>query len=264
MSEPKVITKIVRLSLYSLGILKNQQLETAYSITTTIAMTLSILGSVIGFLTCHETAERLEALSAISPQVATLLIFINLFTSRSNLLALLHKIKENEEHTDDVINATEVIIKKKLIRFLILLCVLSICFATPTVFASFHEDKITQKNSFAIPFWYSCGNRDINSVLMSLCWDVNSKKELFLANMLLGAVLGYLYLINCATFSLYSVIVGELMMHAECLRNKVNVFISNTDDLDFLSYSGNRRIQRDRRMYEEFVKIIKYQQFIRR
>lgn len=269
MTESKLITKIVYLSLCSLGILRNPIHAIIYSIILTTVMTFSVAGSIVGFFTTTGTANTLESVSALSPQLATLLIYVDIFSSRKLIKALLRKIKGDEEYAENVIERSDVLVKKKLIWFFIVLALLSTCFIVPPLFISFYDATITDKFSFAIPFWYSCGDRPINVVLKSVCVNVDSKTKLLLANVIMCASLVIMFMVHCSVFNVYRVIVAELTVHLHYLEAKVMTFIDNDEDFACRLISRKKiiysqMVKRNQKVYDDFVKLIKYQQFIRR
>lgn len=269
MSKSTFISKIIHISLSSLGILQNQQSAITYAVFVSAAISFCIFGTAVGFFTGTEVVTKLETLVTFAPQVTTFINYLNIFSSRKKLLALLQKIKGNEERANVIINRTNVIVKRRLINFLLLLVLLSAGISLPNLILSFCHTTITDKNSFAVPFWFSCGDGKSNGIWRFVCWNVNSKRELLLANTIASVILGIMFVINCSTFSLYSVIVNELRTHVEQLKIEMTAFTNNYDKVvsDVSKKRGCIRdhvAQVDKKDNQNFQKVIKYQQFIRR
>lgn len=262
MSSSNFVSRAVRISLYCLGLFDNHKYGTVYFTIILTLCSISILGSIIGFLNSTGAANRLESLTSLFPQLNTVLLFLSVNLSKKNLLRLLTNLKQFSIN-DNLLEQSNQYTKKELIWRITTLAIQCICFAAPSLCAPFMEGEISDKYSLVIPFWYSCGESDLNRG-SPFCWRITSKKELFVANMIQGMLAAVQMTIYVTSFVLYGVIVGELVVHFRSIKSLVSRFNEKNEvDLVFAKRMPLVKLQRRRESnYRNLLEIIKYQRFL--
>ena len=261
------VNSIARILLMSVKIFENRLYCVVYSIILMSCGIISIFGSIIGFYNNTEISEKIVAFVCVTAQLNGILLYIAVLIYRKRLLELFDELKKKRKNIDEILNRTEVFIKNKLIWFFATVIISGMIFIAPALIVTIFQDEFGDKNSILIPFWYSCGGRNSNGIL---CWNVPSATRITVhgINIYVASSLSIHMFAYLLSFTLYGLVAGDLDMHMEIIRRKVDRFNklaeeSEVDEDSCFAYDG-RFVEIEETLYREFLHIIKYQKFVYR
>lgn len=269
-SQFKFFHYSIYISFHALGIFKNPSYGTVYIIMLLCCKIFAVIGGVIGFFACRGMAQKIEIFAILFPQIIAIGICIDVYTKRESLQKLLITLKENEFRTH-VLQYVDTILKNKLIWYNIAMMVLiTIGLTPPVIYYIFQGGPISDKKSFVMPYWYSCG--DNNSTTTSLCFRVRSYGLLLLSNAFQLTIGTFYCGCGCCASIIYSILFNLLLAHGKVLKYAIHDLKETMDE--FHQYSKKCKSntlktrfimsQYERTINDQFILIIKNQQFIRR
>ncbi|XP_065222508.1 uncharacterized protein LOC135847051 [Planococcus citri] len=265
-SNSDSVTWLANILLRPLKIYENTFNYAIYSTIFILFSAFSILGNIIGFLNVTGTVDKLEALVAITSQLNGVLLYLGVHRYRKQILQLFIKLEEKQPNTDAIPNRTEVFVKIKLIWFSVALGISTTLFVASSLITYFMEDKISDKHSLLIPFWFSCGDPNFNRVL---CWETSTKDDLLAKNIILFGVVNTQIFAYISSFVSFGINVGQLEMHLQNIEKRVDRLNSEADEAETAINGAEKlgielseiHVDEDD-FHRQFLEIIKYQQFL--
>lgn len=258
---------MVGISLTSLGMFKSKRIRIVYSIIFGILCSGGFFGTVVGFFNTTGAGYRLESMASLLANFNSVVLFVAVNSSHARITQLFEKLKGPKEDVSDLIDRTNKYIKKELIWYIITLTSQGSLFTLVTMISSLFEEEIDNMFSVVVPFWFSCSNKGVNFKIPCVHWENFSKKQLFGANMVQVVFLMLQFVVYISSFSLYGISIGELVMHLENIKVKVEYFNSqNKGGLVFEKIKPSnfnlKLIQREKKSAQGLLEIVKYQQFL--
>lgn len=264
----KILKIGVSIFLYVLGTFKSDSISIVYR-TIYISFTIfSLIGSTIGFVNTNDAQSKLKAFGVFYTSFMLNCVDITLMLSRKKIQNLIHLLEENVGlHCEtDIINRTAQFVNKKLFIFICFHAIAGSSFYLPPLINSLTtpitESIETQK---IITYWFTCGQTE------TPCLNFKSKEELLGVNMLMGMMAALQHFGFFSGTMLYCVVMAEFCIHLDTFRSKVvalseysNRFCYNLDKSSRNDKrSRNLLIQYRNNAKNDFMDIVKYQQFIR-
>lgn len=272
-SQSKMFRFFMSVSLHLQGVAKNTKYSITYLIVVSCYMIFHSIGFVIGIQACNGAVEKIEVLSLFIPQINIYLAFLCMFNSKKLLVRLLKRIESNE-FGDYVISQTDITITTKIIQWIMLMIAGPIFVAILSIiYVLLPHVPISDRNSLMMPYWFSCRNENSKKegFLTSLCYSVNTKSELMVLNTILFLACTSFIIYYASLYFVYILLIVELIKLMEIFKIKLSRLIANMNSCrkvkvkDRDSYRNKKKIEQFNILVrEEFVDIVKYQQFLQR
>lgn len=273
-SKYKFVRTSIYISLRVLGMFEIPDYQIKYAIGLLCFTTFLTIGCIVGFLSCHGVGNKLTTFSATSAMIAMNLIFVDIFAKRGNVIKLLANLKESKKYRNYILCYANITMKRRIIWYIVAMMLLALISILPVIYDYLQGSSISDKYSLLIPFWYSCGdNYHTKSFISKIgCFRVQTKIALLISNAVQGCLATIMYLIPCSTIIIYSVLVNELLAHVHMFKSSVrslnasmNQFDTESRKWDFSTLRTTlNKHQHEQYVWEQFIQIIKYQQFIKR
>lgn len=249
------------------GVLKSQKNSVIVSSFYTICLIYCSFGAFIGFLTADRISNKLLAFTAFLLIFNAMILYNILFWSRHELQNLLGFLKGDGIDVLDVIEQTGEFINNRIILLLTMYFLMAICFAAQTIALSLSHEVLR-----IIPLWYSCGNMNESPKFSRIfCWQTDTEMERFYYNTLQVMLTGVLFMVYSYGVFFCCIIMAELYIHTNCFKQEVTTLIEynklyavqcrNTDK------NSSKKIPKgeyEKEVHYQFVKLIRYQLFLRR
>lgn len=271
-SMPKFFKSTLNMFLYSIAIFpKNYQLlgNIYYFVFVTIT-SISVLGSIIPVILLSDGKQRLEALSAIVPQLTDLWTFMYFHYKRKDVLKVIENLSRNHSNAGEVLVATEKFFRIKFLVCVIIHTIWASTFIVAAILYMLSDRPISEKYSLMIPYWYSCGDANTKTIFNRMCWKIDTKTELWLANAFSMLSVNFEYVVYSTPPIFYSILMANVWKHLDSFKSAMTELIEkmnvNTRLVqNFKIKTTARTIDRHNELiYRDFREIVKYQQFVRR
>lgn len=269
----KLIQRSVYYSLNIFGIFDNFKYTSQYVIGCTCFLIIFITGSTVGIIKCPGISDKLLVLSITTSQISALCIYLDVFSKKKKLMALLTKMKTYGAPPAYILSKAEIIMRKELLKYILGMAASALSSTVPSTLDSLQDKPITSKYSLIVPYWFSCDDYNRTNVLLRtfFCIRVQTRIQLLLNNSLQASMGLSMYMIACAGVILYSVIVYELLVHVDIFKSMVrnlsdimNQYNEKKGKWAGRTYHLKANASYERTINDEFVAVIKYQQFLKR
>ncbi|KAL6998583.1 hypothetical protein U1Q18_051151 [Sarracenia purpurea var. burkii] len=166
-------------------------------------------------------------------QFIGLAIFVVLKLASGKISRLLAKLEGKEQdNIEDVRSQTDAFVKQNLFWYFIVFGTQSVVLALTSIFSITFADEINDKYSLLMPFWYSCGDHNSNRILQYVCWKTTTEAELLWKNTVQVMITTWVTITFLANFSLYCVMIDELVMLSKRIKEMVNDFAKEAHLID--------------------------------
>lgn len=270
---PKFFKTMLKIFLYTAAIFpKNYNfLSKLYYFLYVTIVGISVLGSTFPLLHFDNSKHKLEVIATFVPQISNLWFFMYFYHKRKQVLSVVTNLTRNHFNASEVLIITEKFFKTKFLTCFGIHLLWASCFVTATTLYVLSDNPISDKYSVMIPFWFSCGEGNVDTIFARFCWRIDTYNELWLANAFLSTSVTLEYIIYCTAPIFYSILIANVWKHLDKLKIATKLLIENMNKStrqvqqfknDLISRHWAEKYENN--IYEEFCEIIKYQQFLRR
>ncbi|XP_065223458.1 uncharacterized protein LOC135847717 [Planococcus citri] len=271
-NDGKWLSLSVTIILFVMGAFESKTLSILHRLLYTSWMLISLIGSIFAFFNTSDTLDKLQTIGVFSTTLMLNCVVSAILANRHKIKTIISSLQENAAGKTYIINRAARLANKKLLFLAFFHGFASVFFfVPPSIYFMTKPLLKSYETQEVIQFWFTCGTEERRGIRRSLCWNVETKRELMIKNMITSSMAAIEEGGFFCGIVLYCVVMAEFYVHLDIFRAKIVALSQYSDQfsVDLYRHTRDQKWKRSVLSHHKLniekmlVKIVHYQQFLR-